>query len=73
LPEAEAIYSGKYPLQRMFFAYVAAPSFDQAGPFTREFMNLLLSDVGQTLVARAGSLPLSAAEVEQERARLGLP
>ena len=53
-PEAESIYSGKYPLQRMFYGYVAAPSLDQGGPFAREFVNLLLSDVGQTLVARAG-------------------
>jgi phosphate transport system substrate-binding protein len=72
-PDAESIYSGKYPLQRMFYGYVAATSLDQGGPFTREFVNLLLSDVGQTLVARAGSLPLSAEEVEAERAKLGLP
>jgi phosphate transport system substrate-binding protein len=72
-PDAESIYSGKYPLQRMFYGYVAAPSLDQGGPFAREFVNLLLSDVGQTLVARAGSLPLSAEEVKAERAKLGLP
>ena len=69
---AEDIYSGKYPLQRMFYAYVAARSLNESGPFEREFINLLLSDVGQTLVARAGSLPLMASEVVTERARLGL-
>src|SRR5207244_7268365 len=72
-PDADAIYSGKYPLQRMFYAYVAARSLEKSGAFERELMNLLLSDVGQTLVARAGSLPLLASEVVSERASLGLP
>lgn len=72
-PDAESIYAGKYPLQRMFFGYVAAPSLEQSSPFERELINLLLSDVGQTLVARAGSLPLMASEVVAERAKLGLP
>lgn len=72
-PNAEGVYSGKYPLQRMFYGYVAAPSLEQSGPFTREFVNLLLSDVGQTLVARAGSLPLSSEDVTKQRAALGLP
>jgi phosphate transport system substrate-binding protein len=70
---ADDIYSGKYPLQRMFYAYISANSLDQSGLFERELINLLLSDVGQTLVARAGSLPLMASEVVAERAKLGLP
>lgn len=72
-PDADSIYSGKYPLQRMFYAYVAARSLHQGGAFQRELVNLLLSDVGQTLVARAGSLPLLASEVTKERADLDLP
>ena len=72
-PDAESLYSGKYVLQRMFYSYVAAPSLSESGAFEREFANLLLSDVGQTLVARAGSLPLTAGEVAAERAKLGLP
>ncbi len=70
---AEDIYSGKYPLQRKFYAYVAAPSLKDSGGYSRELMNLILSEVGQTLVARAGSLPLMASEVIAERAKLGLP
>jgi phosphate transport system substrate-binding protein len=73
LPESETIYSEQYPLQRMFYAYLAAPSLEKSGAFEREFVNLLLSDVGQTLVARSGNLPLLASEVVAERARLGLP
>jgi phosphate transport system substrate-binding protein len=70
---ADDIYSGKYPLQRKFYAYVAAPSLKEGGDFSRELMNLLLSDVGQTLVARGGSLPLMASEVIAERKKLDLP
>ncbi len=70
---ADDIYSDRYPLQRMFFIYLAAPSFKESGAFQRELVNLLLSDVGQTLVARAGSLPLMASEVVAERTKLGLP
>lgn len=73
LPDAEGIYSGKYPIQRKFYSYLSAPTLDQAGPFQREFINLMLSDVGQTLVARTGSLPLQASEVVTERRNLGLP
>jgi phosphate transport system substrate-binding protein len=72
-PDADAIYGGRYPLQRMFYSYVAAPSLNESGAFQSEMINLLLSDVGQTLVARAGSLPLMAREVVAERAKLGLP
>jgi len=47
-----------------FYGYVAAPTRSiEAGSFTRgEFVNLLLSDVGQTLARwrDPGSLPLSA-------------
>lgn len=72
-PNANDIYSGKYPLQRMFYAYVSARSLQDASPFAREFINLMLSDVGQTFIARGGSLPLMASEVVAERSKLGLP
>lgn len=58
----EAIYSGRYPLQRKLYAVVAAPSLEKAPPAVREMVNLLLSDQGQTLMVRTRSLPLAAAE-----------
>jgi phosphate transport system substrate-binding protein len=72
-PDADSIYSGKYLLQRMLYSYIAAPSLHKGGAFEQEIINLLLSDIGQTLVARAGSLPLLASEVVTERRNLGLP
>lgn len=70
LATEEAIYSGKYPLQRKLYAYVAAPSMADATPAVREIVNLLLSDEGQTMMVRSGSLPLAVDELLDVRSRL---
>ena len=67
------IYSGQYPLQRKLYALVAAPSLMKASPSVIEMVNLLLSDVGQTMIARSNSLPLPALEIIGLRTKLGLP
>ncbi len=67
-----AIYSGKYPLQRKLYAYVAAPTLSEASPAVREMVNLILSDLGQTFMVRTGSLPLSVDELVATRESLGL-
>ncbi len=72
LATADAIYSGRYPLQRKLYAYVAAPNLAKASPAVREMVNLLLSDEGQTMMVRSGSLPLAADELLESRKRLGL-
>ncbi len=72
LATEEAIYSGRYPLQRKLYAVVAAPSLADTPPAVRELVNLLLSDQGQTLMVRTRSLPLAAAEVLEWRKQLGL-
>jgi len=72
LATADAVYSGKYPLQRKLYAYVAAPSLAEASPAVRELVNLMLSDQGQTFMVRTGSLPLSVDELVATRSRLGL-
>ena len=70
--EAEAIYSGHYPLQRLFYGYVAEKTLADAAPLERELVNLLLSDAGQAMVAHNGSLPLSAQDCLDSRAGIGL-
>jgi phosphate transport system substrate-binding protein len=70
---AEDVYSGRYPLQRLLYGYVTAPNLNAGGAYERELVNLLLSDVGQTLVARVGELPLTANEVIAQRSKLDLP
>jgi phosphate transport system substrate-binding protein len=72
LATEDAVYSGKYPLQRKLYAYVAAPCLAEASPAVREMVNLLLSDEGQTMMVRSGSLPLAVDELLELRGRLGL-
>ena len=72
-PTEEAIYSGKYPLQRKLYAILAAKDFSKASANVRELVNLILSDQGQTLMARTRNLPLAADEVVALRIKLGLP
>ena len=72
LPTASAVYGGEYPLTRYFYLYVNAPSPDRMDPVVREFVNLLFSLEGQTLIAKSGSLPLHADEVRKARHLLGL-
>lgn len=62
-----SIYSGKYPLQRRLYAYVDAPSLAEASPEVREWINLILSAEGQTLMVRSNFLPLASQEVEAWR------
>lgn len=71
--EADAIYSGQYPLQRTFYGYLARKTLESATSLEREMVNLLLSDTGQLIVANSGSLPLNAHETKSTRADLGLP
>ena len=72
LATEDAIYSGRYPLQRKLYAVLSAPSLAAASPAVREMVNLLLSDQGQTLMVRTRSLPLAVDEVLEWRRRLGL-
>jgi len=69
-PTADAVYSGHYPLTRYLYVYVDAPSIDQMDPVVRELLNFMLSREGQTIVARAGQIPLGVDEVLRYRATL---
>jgi phosphate transport system substrate-binding protein len=64
----QSIVAGRYPLDRFLLIYAKRP----LTPVAREFLRLVLSREGQEMVAAApqGYLPLSAAEVAAERARL---
>ena len=64
----ENLRAGRYPLDRHLLIYARLP----LEPVTREFLQLVLSREGQEIIARSppGYLPLSAAEVEAELAKL---
>jgi len=67
-PTAENILAGRYPLDRFLLIYARRP----LTPLAREFLRLVLSPEGQRVIAESpqGYLPLSAAELAAERAKL---
>ena len=71
-PTPDNVYAGRYPLARSLYLYLDAPSIDRIDPVMREFLNILYSRSGQELFARRNQAPLSAAQVREIRARLGL-
>ncbi len=60
--------SGRYPLDRFLLIYARQPM----EPFVREYLSFVLSREGQEVIARGtlGYLPLNAAELATERAKL---
>ena len=68
--EAEQVYAGKYPLSRFLFVYVNRAPGKPLDPLTNEFVKFALSHEGQEVVVKDGYLPLHAATVEQELAKL---
>lgn len=65
------IVSGRYPLDRYLYVYTRAPQAGHRDPLLCRYLQLLLSEQGQRLlaVARPGYLPLSRAQRRAERAR----
>jgi len=68
--EPEQVYAGKYPLSRFLFVYVNRAPGKPLDPLTNEFVKFALSHEGQEVVLKDGYLPLHAATVEQELAKL---
>ncbi len=64
--------SGKYPLARFLYVYVNKDPKKPLQPLQAEFLKLVLSQEGQSIVEKDGYIPLPAAEVKKIRARLGL-
>jgi len=73
-PAAEANYenvlSGKYPLSRTLYIYVAKEPNKPLPAVTQEFLKFILSKEGQEIVVKDGYLPLPASVIEKELARL---
>ena len=70
-PTEDSIRAGTYPLDRFLLIYARLP----LEPWVREYLRFGLSREGQELIARGtlGYLPLNAAELAAERAKLQLP
>jgi len=68
----ENAIAGKYPLARFLYVYVNKHPNRPLDPATAEFLKMVLSQSGQTIVDKDGYIPLPSAVVEQEWERLGL-
>jgi len=64
-PTYENVLSGKYPLGRMLFIYVAKPPHKPLSPVVREFLTFVMSREGQKIVIKDGYLPLPASIAEK--------
>ena len=66
----ENVLSGKYPLARYLYVYVAVDPFKSGqarlSPLTREFLKYALSKEGQEAVVKDGYFPLPANVVREE-------
>jgi phosphate transport system substrate-binding protein len=69
---AADIAAGRYPLDRFVYIYLRVGKGVPVDAFGKEYMRMVLSDEGQRAIASetAGYIPLSAAELAEERAKL---
>jgi len=66
----EHALDGSYPLSRNLFVYVVRDPRAPMDPLVREFLRFVLSRAGQQVVIKDGFLPLPAAVVEAQLAKL---
>jgi phosphate transport system substrate-binding protein len=66
----EEVTSGKYPLARFLLVYLNKAPGKPLDPLTLEYMKLVLSKEGQEGVVKDGYMPLTAAQCQQEIAKL---
>lgn len=66
----EEVTAGKYPLSRFLYIYVNQAPGKPMPPLTLEFVKLILSKEGQEVVVKDGYMPLTAAQVQEERTKL---
>lgn len=64
------VVAGKYPLNRFLFIYINRAPGKPLDPLVKEFIKFVLSKEGQEVVVKDGYLPLTAAIVQQEQAKV---
>ena len=65
--------TGKYPLSRFLYVYVNKQPNKALPPLEREFVRMVLSQIGQQVVVKDGYIPLPAQVIEKELAALDIP
>lgn len=69
-PTYENVLSGKYPLGRMLYVYIAKKPGEPLDKLTAEFLRFVLSKEGQAIVEKDGYLPLTPELAEKQLAKL---
>ena len=64
--------TGKYPLSRFLYVYVNKHPNKPLAPMEREFLKMILSKTGQTIVAKDGYVPLPSKVVMADLEKLGI-
>jgi phosphate transport system substrate-binding protein len=64
------VKAGKYPLSRFLFIYINKAPGKPLEPLVAEFVKLILSKEGQQEVVKDGYMPLTAAQVQAELAKI---
>lgn len=64
------VLTSKYPLSRFLYIYVNKSPNKPLAPLEREFINMVMSKVGQEAIVRGGYIPLPANVVKRELAKL---
>ena len=68
----ENALAGSYPLVRFLYVYVNKAPGHRLAPLDREFIDLVLSQLGQSAVAVGGYIPLPVDLIERQRRLLAL-
>jgi phosphate transport system substrate-binding protein len=66
----EEVTTGKYPLSRFLYVYVNKAPGKSLDPLPLEFLKLMLSKEGQEVVVKDGYMPLPAAVVKEDLAKV---
>jgi phosphate transport system substrate-binding protein len=66
----DEVTSGKYPLSRFLYVYVNKAPGKPLDPLPLEFLKLVMSKEGQESVVKDGYMPLTAAIVKEELAKI---
>lgn len=69
-PSYENVLTGKYPLGRLLYVYVAKEPNKPMPKLVREFLEFVLSKEGQEIVVKDGYLPLTAEVAAKQRAAI---
>lgn len=64
--------AGKYPLSRFLYVYVNKHPNKPLSPMEQEFIKLILSKTGQSIVAKDGYIPLPGKVIDNDLKKLGL-